>query len=178
MVGTFSIHQHQPQHLYYFVSQEGAKFDLLLCINMIHISPWSATLGLFNMAGKVLRWIYYEVLFHIYQKRWMQWLWSVCLYWYWRGAWNAWINLTAWFSRPNGKLVTYGPYAQDGVLTPESNQQVEIKNWSLLWSISVWSESSFARLIMGYPRHQGTKRGCSGSRAQLGPGWQNQSTNY
>jgi len=62
--------------------QEGAKFDLLLCINMIHISPWSATLGLFNMAGKVLR--------------------------------------------PNGKLVTYGPYAQDGVLTPESNQQFDL----------------------------------------------------
>ena len=80
-------------------------------------------------------------------------------------------NLTAWFSRPNGKLVTYGPYAQDGVLTPESNQQVDIKHWSPLWSISVWSESSLARRIVGNPRHQGTKRGCSGSRPQPGPGW-------
>jgi len=61
--------------------QEGEKYELVLCINMIHISPWSATLGLFAMAGKVLR--------------------------------------------PGGKLVTYGPYAQDGVLAPQSNQQVE-----------------------------------------------------
>ena len=114
-----------------------------------------------------------EDLFHIYQTSWMQWLCSVCSYWFWRGAGYTWINLTAWFSRPNGKLVTYGPYAQDGVLTPESNQQVDIKNWSPLWSISVWSESSFARRIVGNPRHQGTKRGCSGSRPQLGPGWQN-----
>jgi len=61
--------------------QEGEKYELVLCINMIHISPWSATLGLFAMAGKVLR--------------------------------------------PGGKLVTYGPYAQDGVLAPESNQHVD-----------------------------------------------------
>ena len=174
MVGTFSIHQHQPQHLYYFVSQEGAKFDLLLCINMIHISPWSATLGLFNMAGKVLRWtrrplshlpkpldaVALVCVFVLIQKRCLK-----CL--------NQEIQrtLTAWFPRPNGKLVTYGPYAQDGVLTPGSNQQVDIKNWSPLWRISVWSESSFARRIVGNPRHQGTKRGCSGSRPQPGPGW-------
>ena len=44
-------------------------------------------------------------------------------------------NLAAWFSRPNGKLVTYGPYAQDGVLTPESNQQVDIKNWSPFYEV-------------------------------------------
>ena len=31
------------------------KFDLITCINMIHISPWSATLGLMDCAGKCLR---------------------------------------------------------------------------------------------------------------------------
>jgi len=62
--------------------QEGEKYELVVCINMIHISPWTATLGLFHMAGKVLR--------------------------------------------VGGKLVTYGPYAQDGVLAPESNQQFDL----------------------------------------------------
>ena len=31
------------------------EFDLVTCINMIHIAPWEATLGLMACAGKVLR---------------------------------------------------------------------------------------------------------------------------
>ena len=29
-------------------------FDVIICINMIHISPWSATLGLMKLAGESL----------------------------------------------------------------------------------------------------------------------------
>jgi Protein of unknown function (DUF938) len=29
---------------------QGVKFDLVMCINMIHISPWTATLGLMKLA--------------------------------------------------------------------------------------------------------------------------------
>ncbi|NBB65429.1 DUF938 domain-containing protein [Pseudomonas sp. ODNR1LW] len=33
----------------------GAEFDVLYCANMVHISPWAATEGLMEMAGRLLR---------------------------------------------------------------------------------------------------------------------------
>ena len=173
MVRTYFLHQLNTNYNISIILYHRKEQSLICCCastwsTSLHGQPlWVSSTWQGRCSGEQ------EVLFHIYWKRLMQWLCSVCSYWFWRGAWNTWINLTAWFSRPNGKLVTYGPYAQDGVLTPESNQQVDIKNWSPLWSISVWSESSLARRIVGNPRHQGTKRGCSGSRPQPGPGWQN-----
>ncbi len=57
--------------------EEGAKFDCVFCANLVHISPYSCTVGLFRLSGSVLP--------------------------------------------AGGRLFTYGPYAENGVLTPESN---------------------------------------------------------
>ena len=62
-----------------FSSWEGhtGSYDAIYCANLIHISPFTCTVGLFSNAGRLLK--------------------------------------------SGGLLITYGPYAFDGVLTPESN---------------------------------------------------------
>jgi len=37
------------------LSLENPNFDFILCTNMIHISPWAATLGLLSNAGQILQ---------------------------------------------------------------------------------------------------------------------------
>ncbi|XP_068139981.1 UPF0585 protein CG18661 isoform X2 [Drosophila tropicalis] len=54
-----------------------SSYDYMFNSNMMHISPWTCSIGLFRAAGELLK--------------------------------------------PGGKLFTYGPYAKDGVLTPQSN---------------------------------------------------------
>lgn len=56
-------------------------FDCILNFNMIHITPWQCTEGLFRNAAGLLK--------------------------------------------ANGLVITYGPYAVDGVLTPDSNRNFD-----------------------------------------------------
>ncbi|XP_058168192.1 methyltransferase-like 26 [Anopheles ziemanni] len=59
------------------LANSAERFDYMLNINMLHISPFACAEGLFQNASQLLK--------------------------------------------PGGLLVTYGPYAVNGILTPESN---------------------------------------------------------
>ena len=37
------------------LGDEDKNMDLIICINMIHVSPWDATIGLFQLASQKLR---------------------------------------------------------------------------------------------------------------------------
>lgn len=54
-----------------------ASYDYMFNSNMMHISPWACSIGLFRAAGQLLK--------------------------------------------KGGRMFTYGPYAQDGILVPQSN---------------------------------------------------------
>jgi len=89
--------------------EPGFEPDLLLCINMIHISPWACTLGLMANAGKAEQLKYLQPsLFVVGQ-----------------------------LLREGGKLITYGPYSVNGVLEPESNRQFDqnLKGMNFEWGI-------------------------------------------
>jgi len=62
---------------------KGTKYDLIYCANMIHISPFETTVGLFNSSGLLLK--------------------------------------SPSKGEGDGLLITYGPYAECGLLEPESN---------------------------------------------------------
>ena len=73
-------------------------FDYILNVNMIHISTWESTVGLFKGCSKVLK--------------------------------------------PDGVLVTYGPYAENGILEPASNRQFDesLRSKNSAWGIRDVSE--------------------------------------
>ncbi|XP_052781572.1 UPF0585 protein CG18661-like isoform X2 [Mya arenaria] len=69
------------------------SYDVIYNANMVHISPWSTAVGLFNFAGYLLK--------------------------------------------EGGMLITYGPYAENGVLKPDSNVQFDssLKSRDPSWGI-------------------------------------------
>ena len=88
------------------------EFDFILNINMIHISPWSCTLGLFERASELLR-------------------------------------------KPYGALITYGPYAVHGVITPESNVLFDqsLRDRNELWGLRDIADLEKVATVNGFHLH-------------------------
>ena len=87
------------------------KPDIILCINMIHISPWVCTLGLIANAGR------YFLIFSLLNRYEM----------------HLYSSVAGQLLREGGQLITYGPYKHHGVLQPESNQQFDQSLRGMNW---------------------------------------------
>ncbi|XP_030377660.1 UPF0585 protein CG18661 isoform X2 [Scaptodrosophila lebanonensis] len=87
---TQTVDQWQPDTL---GAVKAGSYDYMFNSNMMHISPWACSVGLFRAAGQLLK--------------------------------------------SSGKLFTYGPYAQDGVLTPESNVRFDagLRSQNAEWGV-------------------------------------------
>jgi len=89
------------------------EFDLILNINMIHISPWSCTLALFERASELLS------------------------------------------RKPSSALITYGPYAVNGVITPESNVLFDqsLRDRNELWGLRDIADLEKVASVNGFHLH-------------------------
>jgi len=93
------------------VDEETTDLDLILCINMIHISPWEATLGLMKLAGK-----------HLTSQH--------------GNEGNDAASSGAGDGSAAGYLYCYGPYRQDGKIVPSNeNFDRSLKSRNSEWGV-------------------------------------------
>ena len=138
---------------------------------MIHISPWSATLGLFNMAGKVLRYLtrswtqekIYCLNFTHFNEESSKLNGHGVVSLHWSGQEENWSPMVLM-----PKMVFSAPRATSRwrLWVSSPNPEEKISHYP----VPVWFEPTFAWPLMGDPRHHRTEGGWDRPGAQSGSG--------